>query len=61
MCLNCGCGKAHDDMGNPDVNITYDRIKRAAEANKMSVAQTIENIRKTADKDRAEHPTEWAA
>ena len=33
MCLNCGCMRAHDDMGMPGVNITYEDVKRAAEAN----------------------------
>jgi len=26
MCLNCGCMAAHDDMGKPDLNITYEDI-----------------------------------
>jgi hypothetical protein len=33
MCLNCGCMRAHDDMGKAGVNLTYEDIKRAAEAN----------------------------
>ena len=28
MCLNCGCMRAHDDMGKPGVNITYETVKR---------------------------------
>jgi hypothetical protein len=48
-------------MGKPDVNLTYEDIKRAADANKMSVQQVLENIQKTAQKDRADHPQEWAA
>ena len=24
MCLNCGCMRAHDDMGKPGVNLTYE-------------------------------------
>jgi hypothetical protein len=61
MCMNCGCMRAHDDMGNPEVNITYETIKRAADGNKMTVQQVLENIQKTAQKDRGEHPQEWAA
>jgi len=59
MCMNCGCMRAHDDMGRPDVNITYESIKRAAEANNMSVSQVLGNIAKTAEKDRSEHPAEY--
>lgn len=59
MCLNCGCMRAHDDMGRPDVNITYEHVKRAADANNMSVEQALANIAKTAEKDRADHPQEY--
>lgn len=59
MCLNCGCMRAHDDMGKPDVNITFEDIKRAAEANGLTVLQTLENIARTAEKDRADHPHEY--
>ena len=38
MCLTCGCGEPHKDMG--DENITYDDIKRAADANGMTVSET---------------------
>ncbi len=31
MCLNCGCMWAHDDMGKPGTNITYEDVQRAAE------------------------------
>ena len=61
MCMNCGCMKAHDDMGKPDVNITFDQIERAAKANKMSVDQALQNIQRTAEKHRSEHPQEYAA
>ncbi len=61
MCMNCGCMKAHDDMGKPDVNITYEKIQRAAQANNMSVEQALQNIQRTAQKDRADHPQEYAA
>jgi hypothetical protein len=61
VCLNCGCMRAHDDMGRPDVNITYERVKQAAEANNMTVTQALENIARTAEKDRADHPAEYQA
>ena len=61
MCLNCGCMAAHDDMGQPDVNITYEDIKRAADANGMSVEATLEMIARTAEEDRRDHPEEYAA
>jgi hypothetical protein len=61
MCLNCGCMRAHDDMGKPDVNITYEVVKRAADANDMTVEATLAMIAGTADKDRGDHPAEYAA
>jgi hypothetical protein len=61
MCLNCGCMQAHNDMGKPDVNITYETVKRAADANGKTVEETLEMIARTADKDRADHPQEYAA
>ena len=61
MCLNCGCMAAHDDMGKPDVNITYEDIRRAADANRMTIDATLDMIVKTADKDRQDHPAEYAA
>ena len=61
MCLNCGCMRAHDDMGRPGVNLTYEDVKRMAEANGRSVEQTLATIAKTAAKDRADHPEEYAA
>jgi hypothetical protein len=59
MCLNCGCGRAHDDMGKPGVNIVYEDVKRAADANDMSVDEALENIAQTADRDRGDHPREY--
>ncbi len=59
MCLDCGCGMAHDDMGEPEVHLTYERIKLAAEANEETVSEVLETIRKTAEKDRKEHPAEY--
>lgn len=59
MCLNCGCMRAHDDMGKPRVNITYEDVQRAAEANGMTVEETLAMIARTADKDRGDHPAEY--
>lgn len=60
MCLNCGCMRAHDDMGKPGVNITYEDVKRAAEANGNSIDETLETISRTSEKDRGDHPQEYA-
>ena len=59
MCLNCGCMDAHDAMGKSGVNLVYEDIKRAAEANGKTVDQTLDMITRTADRDRARHPTEY--
>ena len=61
MCLNCGCMKAHDDMGKPEINITYEDVKRAADANGMTVNDTLAMIARTGDKDRGDHPAEYPA
>jgi hypothetical protein len=60
MCLNCGCMRAHDDMGKPGVNLVYEDLKRAADANGMTVEETLETIERTADEDRRAHPSEYA-
>jgi hypothetical protein len=52
--------RAHDEMGKPGVNITYEDVKRAAEANDMTVDESLEMIARTADKDRGEHAAEYA-
>ncbi len=59
MCLNCGCMRAHDDMGKPEINITYEVVKRAADANDMTVQATLAMIARTADKDHGDHPAEY--
>jgi hypothetical protein len=61
MCLNCGCMRAHDDMGKPEVNFTYEDVRRAADANGMTVDDTLAMIVKTSAEDRGEHPAEYAA
>jgi hypothetical protein len=59
MCLNCGCMRAHDDMGKPDVNLVYEDLRRAADAGGTTVDEVLETIARTADKDRADHRAEY--
>jgi hypothetical protein len=59
MCLNCGCMRAHDDMGKPNVNLVYEDLKKAADANGRTVEETLDTIARTASKDRADHPAEY--
>ena len=58
MCLTCGCMDAHLEMG--EANITYEDIKRAADENGRSVAETLEIMDKTKAKDREQHPAEYS-
>jgi hypothetical protein len=58
MCLTCGCMDAHKDMG--ESNIRYEDVKRAAEKNGRSVAETLDIMERTKAKDRGEHPQEYA-
>ena len=53
--------RAHDDMGKPGVNITYEDVKKAADANGKTVEETLDTIAQTADVDRGDHPQEYAA
>ena len=57
MCLTCGCMEAHREMGTH--NLTYDDFKRAADENGRSVAETLDIVRRTADKDRGDHADEY--
>ena len=57
MCLTCGCMDAHREMGEDD--ITYDDIKRAADANGRSVEETLQIFQRTADDDRQQHREEY--
>jgi hypothetical protein len=59
MCLTCGCMDAHLEMG--EANITYEDVKRAADANKRSVEETFEIVERTKAKDAQQHPNEYAA
>ena len=61
MCMDCGCGKAHDPMGDAETHITYERIKRAADADHKTVDEVLHTMMETAEKDRMEHPSEWRA
>lgn len=58
MCLTCGCMDAHLEMG--ESNLTYEDIKRAADENGRSVAETISIMEQTEAKDRQEHSNEYA-
>ena len=58
MCLTCGCMDAHKDMG--ESNIRYEDVKRAADENGRSVAETLDIMERTKAKDRGEHPQEYA-
>ncbi len=58
MCLTCGCMDAHREMGQS--NITYEDIKRAADENEQSVAETLAIMERTEAKDRESHPQEYA-
>jgi hypothetical protein len=58
MCLNCGCHLAHEDHGK-QANITYEDLKRAAEANDMGVAESLAMMLETAEVDRKDHQTEY--
>jgi hypothetical protein len=48
-------------MGKPDINITYEVVKRAADANGMTVPATLAIIATTATRDRRDHPAEYLA
>jgi hypothetical protein len=43
MCLNCGCGRPDDEMGNPD-NLTLTDLAKAAKATGQSAADTLAHI-----------------
>jgi len=58
MCLTCGCMDAHLEMG--DSNIRYEDVERAAKENGRSVAETFEIMDRTRERDRVDHPQEYA-
>lgn len=53
MCLNCGCGMPHDDMGNPQ-NITVKTLAKAAKASGMNGKDTLEALKKSLQNLQAE-------
>ena len=57
MCLTCGCMDAHLEMG--EHNITYEDLKRAADENGRTVAETIAIMERTEAKDGESHPKEY--
>ena len=59
MCLTCGCMQAHLEMG--EHNLVYEDVKRAAEENGRTVAETLDLIARTADVDRSDHPDEYGS
>ena len=59
MCLTCGCMDAHLEMGQS--NLRYEDLKAAADENSRTVAETLEIMEQTLDKDRADHATEYAS
>jgi hypothetical protein len=50
---------AHKQMGQN--NITYEDLKKAADENGKSVADTLKTFDATAAKDRAQHDQEYAS
>jgi FixJ family two-component response regulator len=49
--------QAHLEMGD---NMTYEDLKRMADGNDRSVAETLEIVRRTVELDRADHEHEYA-
>jgi hypothetical protein len=49
MCLTCGCGDLNDDHGDSR-HITYDDLKAAAQAAKVSVDEAVKNFDETVKK-----------
>ena len=52
MCLTCGCGEPNKKMG--DANITYDDIKAAADANDLSISETVAKLQQATEFEGAE-------
>ena len=57
MCLTCGCMDAHLVMG--EANITYEDVKRAADENGRTVAETLDIVNRTVEADREKHAPEY--
>jgi hypothetical protein len=58
MCLTCGCMDAHLEMG--EANITYEDVKKAADENGRTVAETLDIVDRTVAIDREKHSSEYA-
>jgi hypothetical protein len=48
MCMNCGCGLPHEDHGI-SVNITAERLIRAAKANNQTLRESAQHILETVE------------
>lgn len=46
MCLTCGCGELNDNHGDP-AHITYDDLKKAADAAQITVDEAAKNLQET--------------
>ncbi len=60
MCMDCGCGVAHGTVDPNRSHLVIEDLQRMAHADGTTVEQVLKNIERTADKDRAKHPQEWA-
>ena len=58
MCLDCGCGDAHDDHGEPG-HITFAHVAGAATVSGISVKKAARRIARTLKADRKAHPAEY--
>ena len=52
MCLTCGCGQPNLDHGD-SAHITYDDLKKAADAAEISVEEAVKNFNETVEKARS--------
>jgi len=52
MCLTCGCGEPNADHGDP-AHITYDDLKKAADAAEISIDEAVKNFDQTVQKAQA--------
>ena len=58
MCLDCGCGNAHDPHSS-DNHITYADLAVAAAEEGITVNDVIKNINDTVISDRKKHQSEY--
>jgi len=49
MCLTCGCMEPNEDHGD-SAHITYDDLKKAADAAEITVEDAAQNIQETLKK-----------